>query len=955
MAKKTIWLWFGVALVILSASFYFVMQDKIRLDFQKTRTIYTLYNPETEKFDDVQAIEYTRIFDGTTKMNAIRGRNISFDIIGNTTKWYRIARFKQNITVEDFLEFDNLVTDIENVPVSHRACFTNAQGKIFEYLISNIEYDGETKSITSPFEFGKNMKVTFQDGSHLAKVVNNKVRPDKIQVRYKIEEDYQCFDVRLFDPITNVSVFGDVTDDVWDDPLAWNHNIPCGDDMVLIVGVATDGPDPGTFIDTITYDGVPLSKLAGIAAGTDVDAEMWNLTNPPCDGTGAISVTYSQDSVEEAVGISTVYYGVDRIDNDTLQTDFSLQGTLSVLTVPVTSSDQIVVDVIGVDVDPLSGISGGENQVERGIIDQGGVLMATSDASDSDSDNDATIGWGIVNGDEFAHIAVAMIPAPPRFLDASINDSDVFVGRNVNHSINITNNASHYIFSWNGSNCDTGIWTNSSNATTDPVSTRYLAHNVSTIGVGCGGKTIGWRFHANNSVGWSASGIETYFVKDYGYLQVNLSLPLNNTNVAQNDTFTINATVKCVGEGGQCGTVYASARYNGSDTTPDTDINLTKGGKPLYQVRRTSWSFVDDEGDGVTDASTIFIGDFNSDGYYNLSTWYFNPIETMTIDTMFLNIGATVGVDYISSMEVLICERTGGNCEQQNCMMFNDSFNPQWVVGVQNFSGNAINLVGGVDYLVWFKTPNSDGDGTQDTLSLARDSSPVVVKGNNRINGSVSCGTVSSYGDITLEGTGTGTVIPSPETLEDGEEWNISWVVNASGENNSYWIDVKFNSSFGNSFVPDNDTNDHRICIGKCPEEAPPGVNPDTNHSIWDGSAWIDFTLLTETIEFRCTVTQTECEPTNQDIGSSKSIYKICNNGTVSGSNVYFYMNSTCANIAMLCDDDYTYAGATTLSTTPQDIHGSLASSACTDVSCWADYSNPTSGCFFDVLANVTN
>ena len=199
MAKKIIWLGAFLALVILSASFYIFMPEKIRIDFTKTRTIFTIYNPETGKFDDTQAIEYTRIFDGTILMRA-KNRNITYNIKDGITEWYRIAKFKEDIIVEDFVEFSNEVTDVENVPVSHKACFTNAQGKIFEYLISNIEYGGESKPITSPFRFGKNMKVTFQDGHHIAKVVNNKVRPDKIIVRYRIKSDYECFDIRLFDP-----------------------------------------------------------------------------------------------------------------------------------------------------------------------------------------------------------------------------------------------------------------------------------------------------------------------------------------------------------------------------------------------------------------------------------------------------------------------------------------------------------------------------------------------------------------------------------------------------------------------------------------------------------------------------------------------------------------------------------------------------------------------------------
>jgi hypothetical protein len=122
-----------------------------------------------------------------------------------------------------------------------------------------------------------------------------------------------------------------------------------------------------------------------------------------------------------------------------------------------------------------------------------------------------------------------------------------------------------------------------------------------------------------------------------------------------------------------------------------------------------------------------------------------------------------------------------------------------------------------------------------------------------------------------------------------------------------------------------------------------------TNFTIWDGSNWVDHT--SEDIQFRCTPTQTDCEPTNQDTGSSQSIYRVCNTGTLTGL-VYMNMNTTIANIDLKCDDDYTPAGATILTTSNQTIHSDLTND-CIDISCWADYSNPTAGGFFTVNSYV--
>jgi len=200
MAKKIL-LGSALVLVILTASFYLLMPEKVRIDFEKTRTIFKVY--EDNKFV-VSGIEYVRLFDGTKLMRA-KNRTINFtisrDILGYKTVTERISSFKNEIIIEELYEFDNGVVNVENVPIAHDICFSNAKGKIFEYMIDKITYDGETKDILSPFLFDKNMKVEFQEDYYRAKVYNYKYASDKIKIRYRVIRDYQCFKVRLFDPV----------------------------------------------------------------------------------------------------------------------------------------------------------------------------------------------------------------------------------------------------------------------------------------------------------------------------------------------------------------------------------------------------------------------------------------------------------------------------------------------------------------------------------------------------------------------------------------------------------------------------------------------------------------------------------------------------------------------------------------------------------------------------------
>lgn len=122
------------------------------------------------------------------------------------------------------------------------------------------------------------------------------------------------------------------------------------------------------------------------------------------------------------------------------------------------------------------------------------------------------------------------------------------------------------------------------------------------------------------------------------------------------------------------------------------------------------------------------------------------------------------------------------------------------------------------------------------------------------------------------------------------------------------------------------------------------------NFSIWLGTTWDD--ALTNDIEFRCFSDETECNPTNQN--STQSIYRVCNTGGLMGKNVTFYINQTCPNIDLMCDDDLTYDGSILINTTHNEIHGNINGGECVNISCWANYDNPDHGCYFYTYTNIT-
>ena len=186
----------------------------------------------------------------------------------------------------------------------------------------------------------------------------------------------------------------------------------------------------------------------------------------------------------------------------------------------------------------------------------------------------------------------------------------------------------------------------------------------------------------------------------------------------------------------------------------------------------------------------------------------------------------------------------------------------------------------------------------------------------------------------------------NPETinLNAGECQSVTWWVNATGTlDTAYEFYAYANMTAGVIINNSAITNTINVTISS--------TSVDTNFSIWNDSDWIDYTGDTEYLSFRCTPTQTDCEPTNQDVSNSQSIFQICNNGSIRSTVIYMRVNKTLDNVDLKCDDDYSSAGSIVLTTSNQTIHDSLDVDVCINVSCWADFNNPTSGGYLDVFA----
>ncbi len=186
----------ALILVILSSSVYFLMPDKVRVDVEKTRTKYSVM--EEGKFV-LGATEYVNLYDGSTMMRAL-SRELKIWNDSDYAYASRISKWKDNLTtIHDYiLNIDNV--NVEDFPFENKLLCINCQGKIVQYEIRDILYEGETDYIKSPFSFGHNMKIEWDDRAYYSKVFQQKYASDKIIIKFKPDKDYETFSVRLFDP-----------------------------------------------------------------------------------------------------------------------------------------------------------------------------------------------------------------------------------------------------------------------------------------------------------------------------------------------------------------------------------------------------------------------------------------------------------------------------------------------------------------------------------------------------------------------------------------------------------------------------------------------------------------------------------------------------------------------------------------------------------------------------------
>lgn len=189
-----------LVVVFLASSIYFMMPDKVRIDIEKTRTKYSVWENDWV----LAATEYVNLYDGSTKMRA-KSRGLNYSEDSDYSYVTRTSTWKENITTIQTYTFYKAAENVEDFPIGNEFECLNCEGKIVHYEIRDILYENPTEEISSPFSFGHNMKIEWGPGAYYSKVFQQK-SVDKIIIKYRPQSSHETYKVRLYDPVLTSNI-----------------------------------------------------------------------------------------------------------------------------------------------------------------------------------------------------------------------------------------------------------------------------------------------------------------------------------------------------------------------------------------------------------------------------------------------------------------------------------------------------------------------------------------------------------------------------------------------------------------------------------------------------------------------------------------------------------------------------------------------------------------------------
>jgi outer membrane protein assembly factor BamB len=410
--------------------------------------------------------------------------------------------------------------------------------------------------------------------------------------------------------------------------------------------------------------------------------------------------------------------------------------------------------------------------------------------------NETTVGNENVTG----QMTVTVNPLKPTYSNNGTNSTEPKPNDAVLHYANWTAQSGTmdgYIFSNNYS----GSWSNKTWASFGGGTWSNETNTSSGTG------TYAWRVFANNSCGeWNDTGEQTItFVNKW--LEVSLLTPTagQTTNVVQNNTFDVNATVTCETNpsGYSCGSIDGSARYNSSGTEPNALISTTQGDTPFYIIGGIQ-EMLPTYAENSTQEVTAEVNE--SDDDYAIE--YVVSAGGGAYESSNITINFTTAETY-DNVNVESYWTTTGTSAPSEFRCWNGTNYISLGQNVEDTETNKTYSLASCD--------NSDGNYSFKTnckfLAGIEDQNCYIYVDYVWLNKSGAVSNPYSFG-----------------VLNDGDTEQVNWTVNATGSLNSiYAIDVNFSSNV--SQVSANNTSDAYIRISSPVDLKDQIVSPCANSS----------------------------------------------------------------------------------------------------------------------------
>lgn len=195
--KKTISI-IGSLLIITSLLWVYISFDgKARLRIDDDKSVFYVNDSGWK----ISGLQEDRLFLGNKIIDRVTKSINRYNYTeGNLRVEKRETTYENNEKIIHTWKLDPYASNIEDFPIDEKICIYNATGKYYRYSLKKLKEAGPKRKVTSTSEeFGYNMKVDFPLGYSWA-WIGWPYGKDSFAVQYKIKNDDECFDIRLFDP-----------------------------------------------------------------------------------------------------------------------------------------------------------------------------------------------------------------------------------------------------------------------------------------------------------------------------------------------------------------------------------------------------------------------------------------------------------------------------------------------------------------------------------------------------------------------------------------------------------------------------------------------------------------------------------------------------------------------------------------------------------------------------------